>query len=362
MNQNELQNRVLLNCVEHHASVVMQDVYQDGYSAEDILGFSKEKWEQYFSKIKVNRILQTLSSIRIESVMDELLAQKIGILPFEDLDYPPLLREIYNPPRLLYYIGKLPQPSSLLISVVGSRDSTMAGRLNARDLGQFLADRGIGVVSGLARGIDYAAHEGVLKQKGTCIGVVACGIHEFTRPRLQPFHSAILENGCILSEFPPDYPVYRKSFPIRNRIITGMSVATILVEAALRSGSMVSARLALEQGREVFAFPGPIFSETYSGCHELIRNGASLVSSFEDIVNDLSLNLPQFQAVATQTIVPGGDDGKRVFALIGKEPQSVEEIVYQLQMPLGRILGVILELERNNLLTRLPGDMLIRRS
>jgi len=357
-----LQNRVLLNCVEHHASVVLEDVYRDGYSPEAILEFSREKWEQYFSRVKVNRILESLSSVRIESVMEQLFEQKIGILPIEDPDYPPLLREIYNPPRLLYYLGKLPQANSLLISVVGSRDSTMAGRLNARDLGQFLADRGIGVVSGLARGIDYAAHEGVLKHNGTCIGVVACGIHEFTRPRLQSFHASILENGCILSEFPPDFPVYRKSFPIRNRIITGMSVATVLVEAALRSGSMVSARLAIEQGREVFAFPGPIFSETYSGCHDLIRNGASLVSCFEDIVRDLALNLPEFQKASTQIVVPGGEDGKRVYALIGKEPQSVEEIVYQLQIPLSRVLGIIVDLERNQLLSRLPGDMLIRRS
>jgi DNA processing protein len=353
MNLEKLHAYLKLNAVEHWAGAVLHSIYENGYEVEEIAAFSRNKWEEFFSKRKCDRIFRTLLEFRVEEELEYALENGIGILPMEDPDYPELLKEIFNPPRVLFYLGKLPPRGTLHLSVVGARDASVAGKCNAEDLGMFLASQGISVVSGFARGIDRAVHRGCMQRGGYVTGIIGSGIAEFVKPALQDFYVRALRNGVMFSEFPVKFPVFKRNYPLRNRIITGMSLGTVIVEAKIRSGSMVSARHALEQGREVFAIPGPINSETAQGPNSLIRSGAVLVSRFEDIV--LDLGLPLKPAPETQPLTP---EEEEILELLTKSPRPVDDLVYNLQKPLAKLSPLLLSLERKQRVARLPGDMI----
>lgn len=353
MDLDRIRAYLTLNSIEHHANVVCAPLINDGIDIEDIVSFTALQWEEFFSKSKVNRIMQTVHQIDSQEMLDRVLEKKIGLLPIEDEDYPELLKEIYNPPQLLFYLGKLPPKDSIHIAVVGSRDSSLQGRCVAEDFGQFLARNGVSVVSGFARGIDRAAHKGAVQCKppGYAVGVVGVGIQDFLKPKLFDLYEKVLQNGMIVSEFPLGFPARKQNFPLRNRIITGMSLATVIVEASIRSGSMISAKLALEQGREVFAIPGPIHSQTSEGTNFLIREGATLLSKFEDLFEDLNLELEEgdLEGLSEQEL--------HVLEALSRTPMPVEELVYSLVQPLGKVAKTLLELEERGLVKRHPGDL-----
>ncbi len=354
MNLERIKAYLSLNLIEHHARILLAPMLEAGYDPEEILGFSRLKWEEFYSKTQCHRIFKVRNEMRLETELEFLMRHKVGLLPIEDSDYPPLLREIYNPPNLLYTLGKLPPKDAVHMALVGARDSTVAGKCIAAELGGFLSQQGISTVSGFARGIDRAAHRGVLEAhpRGYAVGVIASGIGEFLKPKLQDFYTKILENGAVFSEFPLSFHASPRNFPIRNRIITGMSLATIIVEAKLRSGSMVSARLALEQGREVFAVPGPMHSELSEGTHQLIRSGATLLSRAEDLIEDLNLDaspIPRQELSAEETFL---------VEKITKTPLPIEKLLYQTQKPISWVMKHILELEKKGRIKRLPGDNL----
>ena len=345
-----------LNLLEHHAGIVLNLPFEEGYELGEILQFPKSKWEEYFSPKKASRICSVLREIQVEQELDRLLKSKVILLPIEDSDYPPLLREIYNPPRLLYVLGKLPHRDMLHVAVVGSREATLAGKCVAEEIGRYLAQQGISVVSGLARGIDRAAHKGVVEcsPQGYAIGVVASGLEEYLKPKLWSLYEKILDNGAIISEFPMSFPATKRNFPIRNRIITGIAIATVLVEGKLRSGSMISARLAMEQGRELFAVPGPMFSEHSRGPHEMIRSGANLLSAPEDILADLNLE----PRAKTAYHLP--EEESFIMEKMSRGPVTIEEVLYLSQFPLPRLISIISTLESRGLIRRLPGNKIIK--
>lgn len=341
-----------LNLIEHKAGVSLVPFYEAGYDVEEIVQFPRLKWEEYYSKFSVDKIFTHRNNLRTEQELEFIIENKIGLLPFEDTDYPPLLRDIYNPPRLLYFLGKLPPSDAMHIALVGSRDCSLAGKCLAEEAGSFFAKQGISVVSGFARGIDRASHAGVVmvKPQGFAVGVVASGIGEYLKPKLLDLYERVLSNGLIITEFPVSSNATKRNFPMRNRIITGMSVATIIVEARIRSGSMVSARLALEQGREVFAVPGPMHSELSAGPNSLIRNGANLISCWEDVLEDLKIptNKSQDQDIP--------EEDRRFLEYIKSVPTSLDDILYKSQKPLNWILKKIVQLESQGYLRRHPGD------
>lgn len=216
---------------------------------------------------------------------------KINAVKITDLDYPSLLKEISNAPKTLYLLGKLPKDDTIKIAIVGTRKAGATGRKFARELAKKLSELGIVVVSGLAMGIDTAAHEGAVLANGRTIAVLANGLNTIYPSQNENLAKKILElDGAIISEYPPDTPSFPSQFLERNRIVSGLSVATIVIEAPERSGSLVTARLAAEQGREVFIVPGSVDNPNYRGSHQLIRDGAGLVSSIEDILEDLNIN------------------------------------------------------------------------
>lgn len=221
------------------------------------------------------------------AALDRASKAGIGVMPWFSDGYPQLLREIADPPILLWTAGDAAILSDRAVAVVGSRRATPAGLAVARQLSCALAEAGCVIVSGLARGIDGAAHEGALEAGGRTIAVVGCGVDVVYPPEHRDLFRRIAASGLVVSEFPPGMPPLAHHFPLRNRIISGISWAVVVVEASERSGSLITARLALEQGREVLAVPGNVASGRYAGGHALIKDGAALVENVEDVLRAL---------------------------------------------------------------------------
>ena len=219
------------------------------------------------------------------------LNKKIDFVLIENKSYPKLLKEIPSPPLKIYFLGQLPDEKSLKVAIVGTRKATKEGRILAKFISKSLAKTGATIISGLAMGIDTAAHEGALEADGKTIAVLANGLDEIYPAQNEKLAEKIIKSGGgIISEYPVKTPPYKNQFLERNRIVSGLSHATIIIEAPLISGSLATARLAAEQGREVFVFPGPSSHPNYVGSHRLIRDGARLVSSIEDVFEDLGLD------------------------------------------------------------------------
>lgn len=224
---------------------------------------------------------------RASAALDRASKAGIAVLPWFSDSYPQLLREIPDPPILLWTLGEAASLSERAVAVVGSRRATPAGLAVARHLGRGLAEAGCVIVSGLARGVDGAAHEGALEGGGRTIAVVGSGVDVVYPPEHRDLSRRIAASGLIISEFPPGMPPLAHHFPLRNRIISGISWAVVVVEASERSGSLITARMALEQGREVLAVPGNVASGRYAGGHALIKDGAALVETVEDVLRAL---------------------------------------------------------------------------
>ncbi|HEY3415734.1 MAG TPA: DNA-processing protein DprA, partial [Armatimonadota bacterium] len=212
----------------------------------------------------------------------------IRMLSLQDADYPPRLRAIPDPPCVLFVKGTLPPPEQGAIAIVGSRRASLYGRHVAAELATGLVQRGFAIVSGMALGADAAAHEGCLRAGGRTVAVLGCGVDVIYPPEHTELYERIAATGAVVSEFPPGAPPTRTTFPIRNRIISGLSAGVVVVEAPEKSGALITADHALEQGREVFAVPGSVNSVQSRGTHRLLRDGARLVECAEDILEELS--------------------------------------------------------------------------
>lgn len=205
-------------------------------------------------------------------------------------NFPYLLKQIPDCPEKIFYLGVLPQKSDICISIVGTRKATEQGKIFAQKLARELSELGIIIVSGLALGIDSSAHAGAIDAKGKTVAVLAGGLNKIYPSQNQNLSDSLLKlGGCLISQYPPTTPNYPNQFLERNRIISGLSLATIVIEAPLRSGSLATARDALDQGREVFVVPGPVNNPNYEGSHKLIRDGARLITSTKEIIEDLGL-------------------------------------------------------------------------
>ncbi|MEW6132699.1 MAG: DNA-processing protein DprA [Pseudomonadota bacterium] len=268
-----------------------------------------------------------------------------------DSDYPEQLREIADPPVLLYAKGRRELLTRNCIAVVGSRSATAQGEANAEAFAALLSQAGITIVSGLALGIDAAAHRGGLKGAGSTIAVVGTGLDRVYPARNKSLAHEIAQKGLLLSEFPLGTVSAPGHFPKRNRIISGLSHAVLVVEAALNSGSLITARLALEQGREVMAIPGSIHSPLSKGCHALIKQGAKLVESAQDIVEELAW--PAIAAAAGgERPTPGPDT---LLQHLGYDPVSLEQLVERSGLTVEALSAKLLTLELEGLVAQLPG-------
>ncbi|WP_277982125.1 DNA-processing protein DprA [Sphingomonas phyllosphaerae] len=295
------------------------------------------------------------------------LLERIGArhLLLGDADYPPLLAELDDSPAVLSVRGDLALASRPTVAIVGARDASAAACRLARELARDLAAAGVSVVSGLARGIDGAAHLGALP--GT-IGVVAGGIDVAYPPQHAALQERIAREGLLLAEMPPGTEPRARHFPYRNRIVTGLALGTLVVEAAPRSGSLISARLAGEQGREVMAVPGHPSDPRARGCNALIRDGATLVQGAADVLEQLRPLDPRalprpvaaWESVREAAVDYGDAERARVEALLAAVPVATDELVRQSALPAALVQDVLLELELAGRLERHPGGRVSR--
>ncbi|MGE3296879.1 MAG: DNA-processing protein DprA [Porticoccaceae bacterium] len=271
------------------------------------------------------------------------------LLCLADPGYPALLRETPSPPPLLYGCGNPAALALPAIAVVGSRNASRAGVEHAARFAAALAGSGFAIASGLALGIDSAAHLGALKT-GITLAVVGTGIDRvYPRQHLGLWRDIVAAGGAVVSEFPPGTPPLAGNFPRRNRIISGLSLGVLVVEAALRSGSLITARQALEQGREVFAIPGSINNPLARGCHQLIREGAALVETADDIVAQLG-GMLAFKAVEARAepvaaAFPASPEALQVLAAMGHDPADVDLLVARTGLPVAGLTAALVELE-----------------
>ena len=283
----------------------------------------------------------------------------------DDSRYPRMLREIHDPPGVLFVRGSIKPEDALAVGIVGTRHATQYGLRQAERLGGSLARAGLTVVSGLARGIDAAAHRGALAAGGRTIGVLASGVLNIYPPEHDKLADEVVANGALLSESPPLMEPLAGSFPQRNRLISGLSLGVIVVEAGDRSGALITARHAMEQGREVFAVPGHVDSRTARGCHRLIRDGAKLVETVDDVLEELgplveAAPRSDGQVVHHPAELQLNDLEQKVLAAIGTEAISIDEIVRQSGLPVPRVLSTISVLEMRRLIRRLSGTTVVR--
>lgn len=270
------------------------------------------------------------------------------LLLIDDSGYPALLRQIHDAPPLLFVRGDPAVLQHPQLAMVGSRNPSMIGRETARDFARTLAASGMTVTSGLAMGIDAASHQGALDGNGQTVAVFGTGLDRVYPAKNRGIAHAIVESGGVLiSEYPPGTEPKPANFPRRNRIISGLSLGTLVVEAALRSGSLISARFAMEQGREVFAIPGSIHNPLARGCHRLIRQGAKLVESAQDILEELA---PQLRAILQETetseVAAGLDDEyKMLLACLGDGTSSVDQLVQRSGLTADAVSSMLLMLE-----------------
>lgn len=280
------------------------------------------------------------------------------IISLEDPAYPKLLKEISDPPLVLFVRGDKQILSAMQIAVVGSRNATPMGLKNAEHFAKFLAGAGVVVTSGLALGIDGASHRGALAAQGKTIGVCGTGLKQvYPKSHRSLAENMVQQGSTIVSEFPLNMGPRPENFPRRNRVIGGLSVGVLVVEAALKSGSLITARFALEQGREVFAIPGSIHQPLSKGCHYLIRQGAKLVETAADIFEELGGLLPTFEQSCRQIkdLTPLTADQQQILHQIDYETTPMDMILLRCGLTPGKVSSILLILELNGYIQSVPG-------
>ena len=294
-----------------------------------------------------------------------------AVVTFTDPRYPQNLKEIHDPPPYLYVKGSLAGGDKIAVAMVGSRNASQYGLAETKKIAASLAGKGVTVVSGGARGIDTQAHQGAISAGGRTIAVLGCGI-DVTYPRENgELFRKIAENGAVVTEYPMGTPPDRANFPPRNRIISGISMGVIVMEAAKESGSLITAAYSVEQGREVYALPGSVGSSTSRGTHALIRNGAKLVEGPNDVLEDL---LPYMKGYLKELDLEYGDKGEApaismpsltademaVYGHISVEPAHVDVISGKTGFPVSKTLSVLLDMELKGAVRQISGMRYVR--
>lgn len=336
-------------------------------SPESVLGASiasLEKVEGVSPKLAQEIKTRTISD-PVKKDLELVLKNNIKIVTMCDPDYPPLLLQLPDPPPFLYVNGSLVGIADT-IAVVGSRNATQYGLATAKRLCQDLVAHKLAIASGMARGIDTAAHQGALQGNGKTVAVLGSGLARIYPASNQLLAERIARQGAVVSEFPMGTKPEPFHFPLRNRIISGMALGTIVVEATRNSGSLITARLAAEQGREVFAVPGSIRSFKSTGTHSLLKQGAKLVEQAADVLEEIAYRLPSLPVVPARPLErkdsgrrPQSVDAeqKRILAALEPYPLHIDVVAQRADMEPGKTAGILLQLELLGMVTQAPGKL-----
>jgi DNA processing protein len=310
-------------------------------------------------------IVDARNGSEVLALVDECRQRSVGLLLPSQEQYPRLLKEIVDPPGILFVRGEILPRDGLAIAIVGTRHATHYGLTQAQRLAAGLARAGLTVVSGLARGVDAAAHRGALEAGGRTIAVLGSGVLNIYPPEHVALSEEVIAHGAVMSESPPHREPFSGVFPQRNRIISGLSNGVIVVEAPLQSGSLITARLAAEQGRTVFAVPGRADSRVSQGCHRLIRDGAKLVESVDDVLEELGPLVEATPSANGQAIhhpaeLSLNDIEQQVLFAIQPDPTSIDQVIVASRLPASQVLATLSVLEMRRLVRRLSGSMVVR--
>jgi len=300
------------------------------------------------------RVTQVRASVDLDKYMAQLAAQNITILTWEDELYPPRLKEIDQPPPILYVRGALTIEDFWAVAVVGTRRVSAYGRQVTEELASFLAANGVTVISGLARGVDAIAHQSALKNGGRTIAVLGCGVDRVYPPEHGQLAEKMMANGALVSDYAPGTPPDASNFPPRNRIISGLSMATVVVEAGETSGALITAQFAVDQGREVFAVPGNILAPQSKGTNRLIAQGARPMLSARDLLDVLNLTRVTEQS-AVRKVLPGDEIETQLMDVLTHEPTHIDEIRNQTGLPIERVSATLVMMELKGLVRQVGG-------
>lgn len=304
------------------------------------------------------KILETLLKVRtdvsLEKVWQRIQAQGIQVLTWPDEDYPPRLLEVPQPPPVLYLRGALSPEDLWSVAIVGTRRITAYGKQVAEEIASQLARSGVTVISGLARGVDGLAHQAALQNGGRTLAVLGSGVDRIYPPEHRRLAEQIIEHGALISDYPPGTSPDSANFPPRNRIISGLARAVIIVEAGKTSGALITAAFAAEQGREVFAVPGSIYAPQSLGANLLIQQGARPYLNCQDVLE--ILNMVQVSEQRTvRSVLPGDAVEARLYSLLGNEPLHVDEIGQQTDLPIEKISSTLVIMELKGLVRQVGG-------
>src|SRR2546428_6628495 len=354
---------VALNLIEHVGPVRVRQLLEHFGDAPTILRASKQQLLQArnIGEETADSIANWEKNIDLPAELKRIEEFGCRIVTQAEPEYPELLRQIYDPPIVLYVKGELLPKDKNAVAMVGSRMTTHYGIEAARKLAYQLAYVGVTVVSGGARGIDSAAHQGALSAKGRTIAVLGTGINLVTPPENAELFERIATSGALITQFPFNRPPDKQSFPIRNRIVAGMTLGSVVVEANLTSGALITANFATEYGRQVFAVPGRIDSPRSKGCHDLIKKGAKLCEGAEDILSEFEYLFPASNrpASAAETgVLPAltlSESEQKVYDALGAEESSIDEIIRRSGLPSSAVSATLLGLEMKRLLQQVSG-------
>jgi DNA processing protein len=300
------------------------------------------------------RVTQVRASVDLEKYMARAAAQGIHILTWDDEAYPSRLKEIDQPPPVLYVRGTLTVEDSWAVAVVGTRRVSAYGRQVTEELATFLANNGVTVISGLARGVDAIAHQSALKAGGRTVAVLGSGVDRIYPPEHAQMAAKMMTSGAVVSDYAPGTPPDASNFPPRNRIISGLSLATVVIEAGETSGALITAQFAVDQGREVFAVPGNILAPQSKGTNRLIQQGAHPLLAARDLLEVLNLTRVTEKREARK-ILPSDDVESSLMNVLSHEPLHMDEICNQTGLPIERVSATLVMMELKGLVRQVGG-------
>lgn len=313
-------------------------------------------------------LAEAVSSFDVDKVIDQekklVELNRVSIITFQDDIYPENLKKIYDPPPVLYMKGSIVKSDNVAVAIVGTRAPTRYGKLVTEKIASGLTERGVIIISGMASGIDSIAHRSAIVAGGRTIAVFGCGVNMTYPAENINLKEKIKENGAVLSEFPMNAKPERPNFPMRNRIISGLSLGTIVIEAAEKSGALITSDFALEQGKDVFAVPGNINSPKSKGTNRLIKMGAKLVENADDVIEEFPYEIKMLlQAGSKQkkkTEVPGlTNDEKKIYSLLSEEEIHIDALIEESNLPSQKVSALLIQMELKDIIKQQSGKMFV---
>lgn len=356
----KVKNWILLSKISSYGFSGINNLVEKVGSPDEIISAPLEKIK-HVSKIEKGTIkLIRKKALEISLEDDYRLIQKhnVKLIKYTDPSYPDSLKNISDPPFLIYLRGELKKEDEKAVALVGTRRATAYGKIAAKKLARELARAGLTIVSGMARGIDTCAHEGALEEGGRTIAVLGCGVDIVYPPENNSLMKEIIDHGAVISEFSLGTKPFARNFPRRNRIISGLSRGVVVVEAPLKSGALITADFALEQGKEVFAVPGIITSPYSKGTNRLLKEGAKVVEDAADVLEEIGVSFSDIKISSFDNQL--SFEEKIVLDELTAKPSHIDELIKKTGLPVGKIADILIKLQLKGMVKELPGKFFIK--